>query len=103
MESSLLAHWYFHAPNFLLAALGYSLLGRMLLGLVLPSDSQNYILRFFRRLTDPAVELVAAATPRIVDRPFLVALAFVWTILLRVVLLVALLAVGMAPSGESGS
>ncbi len=32
--SPLLTHWYFHLPNFILAALMYTLLGRALLGLI---------------------------------------------------------------------
>ena len=45
--SSLVTHWYFHLPNFVLAALMYTLLGRVLLGFLLDPDSPNYIWRFF--------------------------------------------------------
>ena len=51
----ILTYWYFHLPNFVLAALMYTLLGRALLGLIVEPDSQNYIWRFFCRITDPVV------------------------------------------------
>jgi len=42
----ILTYWYFHLPNFVLAALMYTLLGRALLSLFLDPDSSNYIWRF---------------------------------------------------------
>ena len=50
MASSFLTYWYFHLPNFLLAALMYTLLGRVLLALIVQPDSSNYIWRFFCQL-----------------------------------------------------
>ena len=55
----ILTFWYYHLPNFVLAALMYTLLGRALLGLIVAPDSSNYIWRFFCRLTDPVVAVVA--------------------------------------------
>ena len=40
---SVLAIWYFQLPNFILAALMYTLLGRALLALIVGPDSSNYI------------------------------------------------------------
>ena len=60
----LLTLWYFHLPNFVLAALMYTLLGRALLGLIVGPDSSNYIWRFFCRITDPFVALIAPITQR---------------------------------------
>ena len=57
---SLLTFWYFHLPNFVLAALMYTLLGRAMLGLFVEPDSPNYIWRFFCRITDPVVAAVSA-------------------------------------------
>ena len=64
MSNPLLTHWYFHLPNFVLAALMYTLLGRALLGLIVDGNSQNYIWRFFCRITDPVVAAVAVVTPK---------------------------------------
>ena len=61
-----LTFWYFHLPNFILAALMYTLLGRALLGLIVAPDSSNYIWRFFCRITDPFLALIAPLTPRAV-------------------------------------
>ena len=51
----LLTFWYFHLPNFVLAALMYTLLGRAVLGADRRAGSTNYIWRFFCRITDPFV------------------------------------------------
>jgi hypothetical protein len=51
--------WFFQVPNFLLAALMYTLFGRVLLGLMLDPASTNKIWRFVCRVTDPYVALVA--------------------------------------------
>jgi len=64
--ATLLSSLYFQVPNFLLAALMYTLLGRALLGLFVEPDSTNYIWRFFCRFTDPFVAIVAAVAPKAV-------------------------------------
>ena len=62
--AALLTYWYYHLPNFVLAALMYTLLGRALLSLFLDADSTNYIWRFFCRITDPVIDLIATVTPK---------------------------------------
>jgi len=64
MSSEFASLWYFHLPNFILAALMYTLLGRALLGLMVQPESTNYIWRAFCRLTDPVVAIVAFVTPK---------------------------------------
>ncbi|HEY7229974.1 MAG TPA: hypothetical protein VH558_06350 [Pseudolabrys sp.] len=91
--------WYFHVPNFVLAALMYTLLGRALLGLMVQSESTNYIWRAFCRLTDPVVALVALVTPKAAAPVVVWLFGFVWLFWLRVVLLYLLLLFG----GLSGS
>ena len=46
----ILSYWYYHLPNFVLAALMYTLLGRAVLGMFVDADSPNYIWRFFCRI-----------------------------------------------------
>ena len=58
MGTSILTYWYYHVPNFVLAALMYTLLGRVVLGMFVDGDSPNYIWRFFCRITDPVVSAV---------------------------------------------
>ncbi|HEV2919033.1 MAG TPA: YggT family protein [Actinomycetota bacterium] len=90
-------YWYFHLPNFVLAALMYTLIGRVLLGLFLDPDSQNYIWRFFCRLSDPVVAAIALVTPKAAPPVVVWLLAVVWLFWLRVGLLNLFLFLGALP------
>ena len=94
---SILTHWYFHLPNFILAALMYTLLGRALLALIIQPDSSNYIWRFFCRITDPVVVAVAVVTPKAAAPVVVWLLGVVWLFWLRVGLLYVFLVVGAVP------
>lgn len=94
---ALLPYWYYHVPNFVLAALMYTLLGRALLGLFLDHDSPNYIWRFFCRITDPIVSLFSFVTPKATAPVVLWLFGFVWLFWLRVLLLNVFLALGAVP------
>jgi YggT family protein len=93
----ILNFWYFHLPNFVLAALMYTLLGRVLLNLFLDPDSDNYIWRFFCRITDPVVAIFAPITPKATAPVVLWLFGFVWLFWLRVLLLNLFLAFGIVP------
>ena len=93
---SLLSSWIYLAPNFALAALMYTLLGRALLGLFVPPDSPNYIWRFFCRVTDPVVAVVALVTPKAAVPVVIWLFGVVWLFWLRVGLLYLFLAMGAA-------
>ena len=93
-SNPLLTYWYFHLPNFVLAALMYTLLGRALLGLIVVPDSSNYIWRFFCRITDPFVALIAPVTPKAA------APVVVWLFWLRVGLLYLFLLLGAVPKAS---
>ena len=97
ISASLFTHWYFHLPNFVLAALMYTLLGRVLLGLLLDPDSPNYIWRFFCRITDPFVAAVALVTPKAAAPVIVWLFGVVWLFWLRVALLYLFLALGAVP------
>ena len=94
---SLATYWYFHLPNFILAALMYTLLGRTLLGLFVDPDSPNYIWRFFCRITDPVVAIFAKVTPKAAPPVVIWLFGFVWLFWLRVLLLNLFLYLGLAP------
>ena len=81
---SLFSFWLFQVPNFILAALMYTLLGRVLLGLLVEANSSNYIWRFFCRLTDPVVAVVAFVTPKAAAPVVLWLFCFVWLFWLRI-------------------
>jgi len=95
--NSLLAYWYFHLPNFILAALMYTLLGRAVLGLILEPNSSNYIWRFFCRFTDPVVAAVAVVTPKAAAPVVVWLFGVVWLFWLRVLLLNLFLVAGAVP------
>jgi hypothetical protein len=92
--------WSFHLPNFVLAVLMYTLLGRALLGLIVQPDSANYIWRFFCRITDPIVALFGYVTPKAAAPVVLWLFGVVWLFWLRVLVLnVNLIAGTLARAG----
>jgi hypothetical protein len=98
---SLLSFWYFHLPNFILAALMYTLLGRAVLALLVEPDSKNYIWRFFCRITDPIVGAVAIVTPKAVAPVILWLFAFVWLFWLRLGFFILARVFGFAPTAAT--
>lgn len=84
---ALLPYWYYHLPNFALAVLMYTLLGRALLSLFVDADSPNYIWRFFCRVTDPFIAAIATITPKATAPVVLWLFGVVWLFWLRVILL----------------
>jgi hypothetical protein len=92
-----LAFWIFQVPNFVLAALMYTLVGRALLGLFVEPNSSNYIWRFFGRITDPVVAAVSLATPRAAAPVVVWLFGVVWLFWLRVLLLQLFLALNALP------
>jgi hypothetical protein len=97
VASSFLNYWYFHLPNFLLAALMYTLLGRVLLALIVQPDSSNYIWRFFCQFTNPVVAAVAYVTPKATAPVVIWLFGVVWLFWLRLLLLNVFLISGVAP------
>jgi len=96
--NTLLASWTFAVPNFILAALMYTLLGRAILGLMVNHDSRNYIWRFFCRLTDPVIMAIRPLTP-LATAPVIVWLfGVVWLFWLRVLLLTVFLLMSRGPT-----
>ena len=95
--TSITTYWYFHLPNFILAALMYTMLGRVLLGLMVDADSPNYIWRFFCRITDPIVAVISIVTPKAAPPVVIWLFGFVWLFWLRVALLYLFLMMGAVP------
>jgi YggT family protein len=94
---SFLSFWYYHLPNFVLAALMYTLLGRAVLGLIVQPNSSNYIWRFFCRITDPVVAATSLVTPKAAAPVVVWLFGFVWLFWLRVLLLHLFLYFGAIP------
>lgn len=95
--ASLVTYWYYHLPNFILAALMYTLLGRALLGLIVEPDSKNYIWQFFCRITDPVVAAVALVTPKAAAPVVIWLFGVVWLFWLRVGFLILITMYGLTP------
>ena len=96
-SQSIVSFWYFHLPNFILAAVMYTLLGRVLLGMFVDPDSQNYIWKFFCRITDPFVSLIAWVTPKAAAPVVMWLFGVVWLFWIRVFLLYIFLLAGAVP------
>jgi YggT family protein len=93
------SQWYFQLPNFILAVVMYTMLGRALLGLFVEHDSKNYIWRGFCAITDPALRLMAPITPKATAPVVQWLFGFVWMFWLRVALLVVFVSSGMLRVG----
>jgi YggT family protein len=93
----MLSTWHFQLPNFIMAALMYTMLGRAMLGLFVDADSPNYIWRFFCRVTDPVVDTFALVTPKATAPVVLWLFCFVWLFWLRVLMLGLFLSFGALP------
>jgi hypothetical protein len=91
-------YWYFHLPNFFLAAVMYTLIGRFVLGFIFDERSDNFIWRFFIRITDPVAKVVGYFTPLAVPPTIVLLLAVVWVFAIRCLLLVGLIAAGAGPT-----
>jgi hypothetical protein len=97
-QESFAAHWYFHVPNLIMAAMIYTLIGRYLLELIFRKNTDAVILNVFRQVTDPLLRLVRLITPAIVPNGLVVVLAIVWLLGLRMFWLLTILAAGIRPT-----
>jgi len=93
-----LTYWYYYVPDYVLAAIMYTVLGRVVLSLFLEPDSTNYIWRFFGRVTDPAIALVAQLTPKAVAPVVIWLFTFVWLFWIRLGLRFLYRATGLLPA-----
>jgi uncharacterized protein YggT (Ycf19 family) len=81
--NSFWSNLHLHVPNFILAALMYTLMGRLVFSAFVPEDWDNYIYRAFVRLTDPVVNAVRLITPSILTKPVVIIFAILWLLALR--------------------
>jgi YggT family protein len=95
LSQSFWSLWYFQLPNFVLAVVMYTMLGRAVLGLFVEHDSKNYIWRGFCAITDPVLKLLAPVTPKATAPVVMWLFGFVWMFWLRVLLLLLFLSLGL--------
>ena len=94
-----LTYWYYYLPDYALALLMYTVLGRAALSLFLDADSENYIWRFFCQATDPIVSAVAFITPKAAAPVILWGFAFVWLFWLRIAFFALFAVLDLLPKG----
>lgn len=90
-------YWYLHLPNYVLAALLYTMIGRFVLGFMVPANSPNYIWRWFCRLTDPVLRLLSFITPSYVAPRYMPLVGAFWLGTARVAWYLLLATFGMVP------
>jgi uncharacterized protein YggT (Ycf19 family) len=95
--NSFWSNLHFHLPNFILAALMYTVMGRLVFSMFVPADWDNYIYRAFVRLTDPVVKIVRAITPSVFANPVVLVFSVLWLLVLRFALGVILFNLGLMP------
>ena len=94
----------YNVPNYLLAVAMYTLLGRLVLGLFVPEQWDNYIWRAFRWITDPVLAAVRAISPALIAGSWLILAATVWVMIARVAFTLAMVEAGLTPPiGPGGS
>ena len=96
------SYWYFHIPNFILAAVMYTLLGRLVLGFFVDENWDNYIWRGFKLITDPFLRVVRFVTPAILTQPVVIVFGVLWLMALRLGYLMLLANLGVAPVASQG-
>ena len=90
-------YWYFHVPNYVLAALMYSLVARFMLSFVFARSHQLH-LPLLRAADRPGACCRPLLTPRAVPPLLTVLLSVVWLLMLRFALLVGFASAGLAPT-----
>ncbi len=92
--ASTFAHWYYHVPDLVMAALIWLLIGRLVVALVLGPRSDNGGVRLLGAVTGPVLVVVGAITPRVVPAGLVTVCAIAWLVAARVALVAAMSATG---------
>jgi hypothetical protein len=89
-------------PNFVFAAVMYTLIGRLLLSFMAPPNWQNYIWRAFLRITNPVVGAVRILTPAALPNVVVIIFAVFWMMILRIAWFILLDNFGLLPTISTG-
>jgi YggT family protein len=92
--ASFWAHWYYHVPDLIMAALIWLLIARIALAVALGPGPGNTGVRLLHGITDPVLLGIGAITPRLVPAGLVVVCAIVWLLAARIALFVAVSATG---------
>ena len=89
----------FTLPNYVLAALTYTLLGRILLNFLFKAKPDAVINRVFCQLTDPILHVIRPLTPALVPNGLIPVLGLFWLTGLRMLLFLVTRWLGVGPTG----
>jgi uncharacterized protein YggT (Ycf19 family) len=98
-----LQYWYFHVPNFVLAAVMYSVVGRLALSLFVAADWKNYIWQALVKVTEPAVKCARFLSPAGVPSIIVLVFTVLWLMLLRIGFFMIMGAYGLLPAVGASS
>lgn len=98
MDTFFWTYWYYHLPNYVLAAVMYTLLARFVMQFFAPPTWDNYIWRWFLRLTNWAIAVTRVATPRVIGPSLLPLFAALWIFFLRLAATLLLASQGLTPT-----
>jgi uncharacterized membrane-anchored protein YitT (DUF2179 family) len=88
----------FWIVNYTLALIAWACIGRFMMSAFIATDSQNYIWRGFRLLTDWAVGGARMLVPSYVTPMFMPLVACCWLFAIRWVIGLSMIGAGLAPS-----
>ncbi len=98
MDDFFWSNWYYQIPNYLAAAVMYTLLARFLLQFVVPPNWPNYIWQWFLRITNWAVAATRYVTPSAVSFIFVPLFGAIWIFFLRFAFTLAMAQYGLVPT-----
>lgn len=90
-------YWPFHVVNYLLAAVFYTLVGRSILGIFLRQDSNFFVMRFFRAITEPFMRALRFMTPGFMHPALAPLYVGFWVFVIRLAFGLVMLRYGFAP------
>lgn len=95
--------WFFHAVNYALAAVFYTMLGQAVLALFAGGPrSDFFMMRFFRTVTGPFIRAFSVVTPRFVPELLVPVYVAFWIFVLRFAFGLIMLKIGLAPRLDLG-
>jgi YggT family protein len=97
-------YWLYILPNFALAALMYTIMGRYVLSLIFKPDSDKVIWRVFAQITDPFLRFTRSLTPAMAPDGLVMLFSIFWLVLFRILLLIVAVILGLSPltGGQNG-
>ena len=100
MEDFFWSNWYYQIPNYLAAAIMYTLIARFFLQFFVPPTWPNYIWQWFLRVTNWAVAATRWVTPSPVSWVWLPLFGALWFFFLRLAFTLTMARFGLAPTLE---